>query len=46
MPKFIVHFEPMDIEAEDLKEVEQLYNYMNQKPTILRILLSRGIDRD
>lgn len=46
MPKFIVHFEPMDIDAEDPKEVEKIYNYINNKPCISKILLSRNIDHD
>lgn len=43
---FIIHFEPMDIEAEDILEVEKIYDFMNAKPEISKILVSRGFDHD
>jgi len=36
----------MEIDAEDVKEAEQIYKFMNAKPEIRRILVSRGFDHE
>ena len=43
---YIVHFEPMDIEAENEDEVRQIYAFMNNKPVIRKMLISKGFDHD
>ncbi len=36
--KFIIHFEPMEIEAADRDDAIQYYNYLTMKPEVLRVI--------
>ncbi len=36
----------MDIEAENEEEVRQIYAFMNNKPDICKMLISRGFDHN
>ena len=46
LKRYIIHFEPMDIEAENEDEVRQIYAFMNNKPDICKMLISKKFDHD